>query len=154
MSFIKQYKVRFSDTDPAGVMYYPRFLDRFHSVFEDWFDEALKMPYRWVLEETRVGFPTVHTECDYRAPCRFGETLEVELILCRLGTRSFACTYKVRSDGDRKVRVQATVVTATVNLDTFEPIPIPERLRRQLALRPEPPVREVEAGQLAAVSGD
>ena len=154
MSFTKPYKVRFSDTDPAGVMYYPRFLDRFHAVFEDWFDEALKMPYRWVLEDTRLGFPTVHTQCDYRAPCRFGETLEIELILSRLGNRSFECTYKVRPEGGDQVRVQGTVVTATVDLDTFEPVPIPDRLRRQLVLRLEPPVREVGVGRRPVAAGE
>jgi len=143
MSFTKQYKVRFSDTDPAGVMYYPRFLDRFHTVFEDWFDESLQMPYRWMLEDTRVGFPTVHTQCDYRVPCRFGETIVIELILTRVGSRSFTCTYKIRALGEDTVRVHAQVVTATVDLDTFKAVEIPVRLRRQLELRLEPTVREV-----------
>ena len=153
MSFTKQYKVRFSDTDPAGVMYYPRFLDRFHAVFEDWFDECLKMPYRWMLEDTRLGFPTVHTQCDYREPCRFGETIVIELILTRIGSRSFTCTYKIRALGEDVVRVHAQVVTATVNLDTFEAVEVPARLRRQLERRLEPTVRDVSGPAVpAAVS--
>lgn len=145
MSFKKTVKVRFSDTDPAGVMYFPRFLDRFHGVFEDWFDQQLGMPYHWVLEENRIGFPTVHTECDYRKPCRFGELLEIELTVTRVGGRSFTCTYKVRAEGGREVRVIATLVTATVSLDDFEPVSIPEPLRSRLLERLEPPVVEVPA---------
>ena len=149
MSFKRRIKVRFNDTDPAGVMYFPRFLARFHCVFEDWFDEDLKMPYRWVLEDSRVGFPTVHTECDYRRPFRFGDTIEVELLLTRVGRSAFTCTYRARALGEDEVRVQARMVTATVNLDSFEAVPIPAALRKALLQRLEPAVREV-----AAASGD
>ncbi len=145
MGFKKTVKVRFSDTDPAGVMYFPRFLDRFHGVFEDWFDEQLGMPYHWVLEDRRIGFPTVHTECDYRKPCRFGELLDIELTVTRVGDRSFTCTYKVRAEGAREIRVLATLVTATVSLDDFEPVSIPELLRSRLLERLEPAVAEVSA---------
>ena len=144
MAFHKLIKVRFGDTDPAGVMYFPHFLNRFHEVFEDWFDEDLRMPYRWVLEDTRVGFPAVHTECDYRAPCRFGEVLDIELAVVRVGNRSFTCRYRAREEGSSKVRVQASIVTALVNLDTFEPLEIPQKLRRKLNDRLEAPVRAVD----------
>jgi len=146
MTFKKQLKVRFNDTDPAGVMYFPRFLDRFHSVFEDWFDEDLKMPYRWCLEDTRVGFPAVHTACDYLGPFRFGDVMEVTLTVTRVGGKSFTCTYEARAVGDPEVRVAASMVTATVNLDTFEAVPIPAPLRKALNDRLETPVAKVAAG--------
>lgn len=145
MGFRKQVKVRFSDTDPAGVMYFPRFLDTFHSVFEDWFDDELKMPYRWMLEDTRVGFPTVSVNVDYMGPFRFGETMEVELIVSELGSKSFTCTYKARLHGDERVRVRAQMKTATVDLDRFRGVPIPPKLRRALEARLELPVRDVTA---------
>lgn len=146
MTFKKQLKVRFNDTDPAGVMYFPRFLDRFHSVFEDWFDEDLKMPYRWCLEDTRVGFPTVHTQCDYLGPFRFGDVMEVELSVARVGSKSFTCSYRARAVGDDDVRVVASMITATVNLDTFEAVPIPAPLRKALLDRLEVPVAKAAAG--------
>jgi 4-hydroxybenzoyl-CoA thioesterase len=146
MSFTKDIKVRFSDTDPAGVMYFPRFLDVFHGVFEDWFDEDLAMPYRWVLEDTRIGFPAVSTHCDYLAPFRFGEVMTVTLELERLGDRSFTCAYGARGKDDDEVRVSAKIVTVVVNLDTFESHPMPAPLRKALelrVLREEKPGRKV-----------
>ncbi len=147
MAFSKDIKVRFSDTDPAGVMYFPRFLDVFHGVFEDWFDEDLAMPYRWVLEDTRIGFPAVSTDCEYSAPFRFGETMEVTLTLSRLGKRSFTCTYEARGKGEDEVRVSASIVTVVVNLDSFESHPMPAPLRKALELRV---VRADEAGRKVA----
>ena len=145
MSFKKTVKVRFSDTDPAGVMYFPRFLDCFHAVFEDWFDEQLGMPYQWVLEQSGIGFPTVHTECDYRRPCRFGDLLEIELRVTRVGGRSFTCAYRVRGVGAHEVRVSASMVTATVRLADFVPVDIPAPLRSRLLERLEPAVAKLPA---------
>ncbi len=143
MGFKQQVKVRFSDTDPAGVMYFPRFLDSFHGVFEDWFDEDLKMPYRLMLEDTRVGFPTVSVDVDYRGPFRFGQTMEVELMVTEISEKSFACTYNARLHGSDRVLVRARMKVATVDLDKFRAIPIPAKLRQALEARLEPPVREI-----------
>lgn len=147
MGFEREIKVRFSDTDPAGVMYFPRFLDRFHGVFEDWFDEDLKMPYRWVLEDTRIGFPTVSTSCDYLGPFRFGETMVVELQLIALGDRSFTCRYSARKKGEDEALVVAEMVTVVVNLDSFESHPMPAPLRKALQERL---LRAAPAGQKVA----
>ncbi|MCO4769943.1 MAG: acyl-CoA thioesterase [Deltaproteobacteria bacterium] len=144
MGFQKQIKVRFSDTDPAGVMYFPRFLDSFHGVFEDWFDEDLKMPYRWMLEDTRVGFPTVSVDVDYRGPLRFGETMVVDLAVTAIGDKSFACTYRARLKGGDRVLVRAVMKTATVDLDKFKAIPIPPKLKQALESRLERPVRDLK----------
>lgn len=150
MGFKKQVKVRFSDTDPAGVMYFPRFLDSFHGVFEDWFDEDLKMPYRWMLEDTRVGFPTVSVDVDYRGPFRFGETMEVELSVTEVGDRSFACTYRARLSGNDRVLVRAVMKVATVDLDKFKSVPIPNKLKQALEHRLEAPVRDVRRARTGA----
>ena len=152
MGFRQQVKVRFSDTDPAGVMYFPRFLDTFHGVFEDWFDDDLKMPYRWMLEDTRVGFPTVSVNVDYRAPFRFGETMEVELVVSAISEKSFACTYNARLVGSDRVMVRATMVVATVDLDAFKGVPIPPKLRQALEQRLESPVRDVAPARKQARS--
>ena len=150
MGFKKQVKVRFSDTDPAGVMYFPRFLDSFHGVFEDWFDEDLKMPYRWMLEDTRGGFPTVSVDVDYRGPFRFGETMEVELSVTEVGDRSFACTYRARLSGSDRVLVRAVMKVATVDLDKFKSVPIPNKLKQALEHRLEAPVRDVRRARTGA----
>ena len=154
-TYRKAYKVRFSDSDPAGVMYFPRFLNLFHQVFEDWFDEELKFPYRAMLEDAGVGFPTVHTEVDYFLPFRFGETLEVELMVSRVGNRSFTCTYRARAVGEQNVRVQAKIVTSTVALAEFKAVDIPDELREALLARLSPHIRPVRAQRkVAAVAGE
>src|SRR5262249_39487794 len=60
--------VRFGQVDYAGIMYYPRFFDNFHTVFEDMFTTRLGVPYMSILRDRRIGFPMVHMETDFRRP--------------------------------------------------------------------------------------
>ena len=52
-------KVRFAQVDYAGIMFYPRFFENFHAVFEDMFGDRLGVPYMSILTDRRIGFPTV-----------------------------------------------------------------------------------------------
>lgn len=38
-------KVRFSDCDPAGMVFFPRYLSQMNDLVEDWFDDALGIGY-------------------------------------------------------------------------------------------------------------
>jgi len=143
MGFKRQIKVRFGDTDPAGVMYFPRFLDVFHQVYEDWFDDELGIGYRWSIEDALVGFPTVSAKTEYRGPFRFGEMMEIELTLTKLGDRSMTTTYKARGLGEDRVRVFCEVVSVVCDMQTFESVDMPAPLRAALESRLEPTVREV-----------
>ena len=35
--------VRFADCDPAGIVFYPRYMEMFNALVEDWFREGLKL---------------------------------------------------------------------------------------------------------------
>ena len=59
-AFSVDMPIRFSHSDPAGIVYYPNYFDMFNSVIEDWFSEALGIDYPTQIGEFRRGFPTVH----------------------------------------------------------------------------------------------
>jgi 4-hydroxybenzoyl-CoA thioesterase len=54
--------VRFSHCDPAGIVFYPRFFEIVHDAKEDWFREAVGLPFRELIGERREGFPIVRLE--------------------------------------------------------------------------------------------
>ncbi len=64
-------KVRFADVDWAQIVYYPRFYHYFHIAFEELFERELGLRYSQVMQDHDIGYPAVHSECDYRAPVRF-----------------------------------------------------------------------------------
>ena len=94
--------VRFGQVDYAGIMFYPRFFENFHTVFEDMFSERLGVPYDSILRDRRIGFPTVRIETDFRKPFRFGEPMRLALDVLKLGRSSITFRYRgFNGDGAR-----------------------------------------------------
>jgi len=122
MAFETTIRARFGDEDHAGIVYYPRFLDYFHRVFEDFF-EAEGRSYRQVLDEDGVGWPAVHLDVDFRSPLRFGDDLQVTLSVARIGDKSAVFRYR-GAVGARSV-VAAEITVACIDLKSFRGVPLP-----------------------------
>ncbi len=116
-AFIHRQELRFGDCDPAGLVYFPRFFDFFHQAMESWFGEELGKPYDQVILQEKIGFPAVHTEADFRQPSRFGEILEVELRVLRVGKSSIDLEYRVKARGESELRVQGKTTVVCMDLD-------------------------------------
>lgn len=127
MAFRTSIPIRFGHEDHAQIVYFPRFFDYFHQVFEDFFNDH-GTPYHEVLGKDRVGWPAVHAEADFHSPIRFGDALDVELHVERIGRTSANFLYVGHRKDGTKV-VTGRVTCACVNLDTFKPQPIPEKYR-------------------------
>lgn len=128
MSFRTSIKVRFGDVDHAGIVYYPRFYIYFHEAFEDFFNAA-GQAYHAMLDQRRIGFPTVHVETDFKAPLRYGDSLDVELTVARLSQRSAVFRFEGQRHRDGEPCVTALITTACVDLDRFAAQIIPDDLR-------------------------
>jgi YbgC/YbaW family acyl-CoA thioester hydrolase len=93
--------------------------------------------YVELLDERRVGFPAVRAEADYKHPLRFGDTVDVELTVARLGGKSITFRYRVwRAEEPSLPRVLAAeglVVCAVTDLTRFVAIPIPEDVQGMIA---------------------
>lgn len=130
-------EVRWGDCDPAGIVYFPRFFERFHDAMERWFEASLGLPYDALILGQRLGLPSVHTEADFRAPCRFGERLVVELRVGKLGRSSIELRYRVVAEGEAEPRLTGRTVCALMDLDPARPtharaVPWPEDLRTRI----------------------
>lgn len=126
--FSRDVRIRFSHSDPAGIVYYPNYFDMFNSVIEDWFADALGVDYPTQIAEYRRGFPTVHAECDFLAPCRMGETLTLTLLIESIGRSSIKLALHGHIDAVERLR--ASLVLVVISLDSGKSIPIPADLRR------------------------
>jgi len=132
--YIHKHMVRFGECDPAGVVYFPNYFDWFHQAMESWFEHGLGRPYAEVLQH--VGFPAVHTEADFRRPCRQGEHLDIEIRVGELGKKRFRLDYRVLGSEGKVRATGATVcaVIAQVEGDgfAFRSVSIPEDLRERI----------------------
>ncbi len=126
MAFTTRLRVRFGDEDHAQIVYYPRFFHFFHCAFEDFFDEQ-GFPYRDCLDVDRVGWPAVHAEADFVKPVRFGDDLEVEVRVTRVGDKSVTFEYAGRVGGEAACK--GRVVVACISMDSYAARPIPDKYR-------------------------
>jgi 4-hydroxybenzoyl-CoA thioesterase len=122
-------KVRFGDIDHAGIVYYPRIINYFHVAFEEFFSDRVGLPYNELLDDRRLGFPSVKVDVDFRVTLAFGDKARVEIQTVRLGNSSLTLRYRIRKEGSEEVCVEARITTVCVNMDTFEPTRIPDDLR-------------------------
>ncbi len=135
MAFVTRIPIRFGDEDHAQIVYFPRFFHFFHCAFEDFFNEQ-GYRYRDCLEVDRVGWPAVHAEADFEKPVRFGDVLEVEVRVTRIGTKS--ATFEYRGARDGVPACQGRIVVACMSMDTYEGCPIPAKYRALFERHLEP----------------
>lgn len=133
--FSVTFPVRFADVDHAGIVYYPRFYHYFHVAFEEFFRAKMSSgAYVELIDRRRIGFPAVRTECDYRAPLRFGDLVRVEMRIARLGGKSIRFAYRAlraegRSGPADEVVAEGIVICAVTDLAQFRAVDIPDDLR-------------------------
>ena len=132
MAFRSLLKIRFGDIDHAGIVYYPRFLHYFHVAVEEFFGQELEIDYPVLINEHRIGLPTVHLETDWSRPLRYGDTIEVEVSVSKIGKTSITFGYRVFKQGEDKPWAVGHNVVVCLNMNTFKKKDIPDWLRQKL----------------------
>lgn len=135
--------IRFSDCDPAGIVFYPQYFVMMNGLVEDWFDGPLGIGYRRFITERGLGLPTVRLEADFRAVSRFGEDVFLSLCVLRMGAHSLTLQLTCRSATDGELRMRCKQVIVTTSLQTHRPVQIPLDLREAIQSQiPQCPEKE------------
>lgn len=85
-AFCRTEQVRFNHVDHAGIVFYPRFFEMLNALVEDWFADALGLPFQ-ELHRHR-GIPTVDLKVQFRKAARLGDLLSKYLWVKNLGGSS------------------------------------------------------------------
>ena len=121
--------VRFSDCDPAGIAYMPRYVDMLNGVIEDFFPAALGLDYHaFIRNGIGLGYASLH--CDFFRPTRMGAHLVVTPLIARLGGASVTFDLHVHEGDDEILR--ARLAQVTTSMATGRPISLPASLRSAL----------------------
>ena len=125
-------KVRFGDCDPAGLVYYPTIFHYCHVAMEEFFAERCGISYAQLMADERIGFPTVNVQSEFFTPLVYGDEVEIEVSVSRVGRSSVTFEYRVRRAGDQQLCARSTQVQVAMNLDTRRAVPLPEHYRSLL----------------------
>ncbi len=131
--------VEFAETDMAGIVHFSNYF-RWMESCETAFLRSLGVPLIDLAPGQGVGWPRVNARCDYRAPLRFGDSVEVRLTVHEVRTRSVVLRFAFRKAADGRAvgepvaEGELTVVCVTGDgRGGMVAQPIPEALRAKLA---------------------
>ncbi len=129
--FETQRLVRHGHTDPAGIVFYPRYFEMINETVEDFFREALGRPFGQMHLRNGLGVPTVHIETSFLAPSYCDDVLTFSLRVTRLGRSS--ATFDIAAVGNGERRLNASLTIAQVSMKTMKSVPFDDSLRNDLS---------------------
>ena len=125
-------RVEFGETDMAGIVHFSNFF-RYMEAAECEFLRARGLSVKLDWEGQTIGFPRVSASCDYIAPARFEDVLDVAVSIERIGTKSVTYAFEFTRAGTLIARGKVTscCVRAGPN-HRMEGIAIPASYRARL----------------------
>lgn len=129
--FLVNERVRWSDVDKAGIIFYGAYV-RFFELSEMELFRAAGMPYGDVFERFDIWLPRVHLECDFRYPAKLDDALRVAGYFTRFGSSSITINFDVLNCEAGKLSAVGHEVLVCVDRQTMRPQPLPPELRDML----------------------
>jgi acyl-CoA thioester hydrolase len=133
-SFRFGFRVRYSEVDFQGIVYFAHYATYFDVAIHEFF-RALPYDYTAIRRTTGTDFNIVRCVVEYRRPLRFDEVFEVEVALGRIGRTSLTFTPAIWAPGEVEPRASGEVVWVHADQATMRAVPLPESLLRLLQER-------------------
>ena len=129
--FRHRLRVRWSECDLQGVVFYPHYLAYLdHTVTELW-REAVG-PYTQMVSDHGVDMVVAEAGLRYRDSARFDEELEISASVTRLGETSITTAFRIERAADQTLLTEADLRHVFVDPDSFAKRPMPDRVRAGL----------------------
>lgn len=130
-------RIEWGDCDPAGIIFYPRYIEIVDASTAALFERALGMTkIKFLKHYDFAGFPVVKTQARFIKPTRFGDDVIVESTIS-FGTSSFSVQHKFSLNGELMCECNETRVW--VGRDPADPgrivsRPIPAAVREKFGV--------------------
>jgi 4-hydroxybenzoyl-CoA thioesterase len=128
--FVLRSPVRFTHTDPAGYVFFPRYFEMLQAVVEEWFTHALQQRYADLIIRRRLGTPTAAIQCTFLKPSRLGDDLAIAVRLENIGNSSFRLRFIGTVEDNLRLEALSTLVM--ISLDDGAARSIPSDLRARM----------------------
>jgi 4-hydroxybenzoyl-CoA thioesterase len=121
--------IEWGDCDPAGIIFYPRYLDMFDACSSALIERALGMKkYDAQRHYDFAGHPLVATRVRFLFPTRFGDDVMIETAIAAVRRSSFDIEHRLLKNGELAVNALETRVWVgpfTAEPGQFKALPIP-----------------------------
>ena len=123
-----EVRVRFSETDPAGILHFCHYGNYIDIGKNDFFRKFQGKPRR--PGDDNVSTVLVQTTFDYKMPARFDDVLLVETKLDFVKNTSFGFDFEIRKKDSGTVVCRAKAVHVCLSLETNKATEVPESIRK------------------------
>ncbi|MDH4064157.1 MAG: acyl-CoA thioesterase [Acidobacteriota bacterium] len=125
-------KVHWSDTDAAGVAWFPNFLGWFEDAEEEMF-ASLGQARQALLDRHHFGMPRVEVSALFRSPARAGQLIRVGIETTVENPRRLRHQFEIRDDNSDQLLAEGFVRVACVSVETFQPRDLPHEVTQILS---------------------
>ncbi|GAA0520163.1 MULTISPECIES: thioesterase family protein [Pigmentiphaga] len=126
-------EIGFKHCDPAGIVFYPRYVEILNDTVEHWLRHGLGTGFAALHGERHIAIPIVNLQVDFLAPSRLGEDIVSALRIDGVGRTSLKIAIELSPAGDdQPVRLRAALVLVFIDMHTTRPIEVPEDVRRAI----------------------
>jgi acyl-CoA thioester hydrolase len=119
-------RVRYAETDQMGVVYYANYLVWFEVGRTDWL-RSLGWTYR-EMEASGILLPVIEAQCEYRAPARYDDEVEIRTTGQLLSLVRVSFSYEVRIGSDGQLSASGRTTHAATGRDG-KPTRLPDRIQ-------------------------
>ncbi len=131
--FTRPYKIRFEDCDPAGIVFYPRYILMLHRFFEDWFEAGLGYSLGTMNVSRKIGFPVVNLQVRFQKASRLEEILDWSLAVSGISGKTLTLTINAQCKGEKRLSIKIIIVAVNLAVDSIVSREIPADIRDQMS---------------------
>ena len=118
-------RVRYSDTDQMGYVYYGRYAI-FYEIARVELFRSLGFSYK-KLEEEGIGMPVIDMETKYILPIKYDEQIKINTTIENLPSSRISFKYEVYNQNNELANTAKTTLTF-INLTNKKPVRMPAEL--------------------------
>lgn len=118
-------RVRYSDTDQMGYVYYGRYASYYEIARVELF-RSLGFSYK-KLEEDGIGMPVIDMETKYILPIKYDERIKIKTIIENLPLSRICFKYEIYNQNNKLANTAITTLTF-INLTNKKPVRMPVKL--------------------------
>lgn len=127
MKYTKTHKIYLADTDATGFVYYARYLEWMEAARVDLLEE-IGVKFSDLLEGGEISAVVRSTSCNYQAPLRFGDTVEVSTFISKLAKTNVIISYEFTNLTTGQKAGTAEVAIVFIDKNSLRPTKIPENI--------------------------
>lgn len=126
--FASPVRVRYSEVDRQGIVYYSRYLEYMDVAHTEYF-RAMGFEYQDLIERHGFDPSVVHATLEYKRPARFDDVLRVYARVVAIGRTSFRMEYEITREPDAERVAGGQIVYVNLDKATQSSRPVPESIR-------------------------